>query len=160
MCCFPKASLSLLTSYLVPFETGTFVYFVTTLSSYSDGTVTEVTRHLSVAQHESIERERADTSRPKVVQRRVSFLWERQAFELHIDTEPAYGVNVLHRRSEVSISRPPSVKIVDQCWKREFVVFLLATQRGVGASTSERGLRVVATICWDVKFDSPWDMLD
>lgn len=77
---------------------------MTTLSSYSDGTVTEVTKQLSAAQHESIERERADVARPKVVQRRVSFLWERQAFELHTDLEPAYGINVLHRRSEVSVS--------------------------------------------------------
>lgn len=80
-----------------------FVYFLTTLSSYSDGTVTEVAKQLSAAQHKSIERERADTARPTVVQRRVSFLWERQAFELHTDMEPAYGVHVLHRRSEVSV---------------------------------------------------------
>lgn len=62
-----------------------------------------MTKQLSAAQHESIERERADTARPKVVQRRVCFLWERQAFELHTDLEPAYGINVLHRRSEVSV---------------------------------------------------------
>lgn len=85
---------------------------MTTLSSYSDGTVTEVTRQLSASQHESIERERADAARPKVVQRRVSFVWERQAFELHTDLEPAFGINVLHRRSEVSMGpgrshRPP-----------------------------------------------------
>lgn len=79
------------------------MHSLTTLSSYSDGTVAEVTKQLSAAQHESIERERADTARPKVVQRRVSFLWERQAFELHTDMEPAYGINVLHRRSEVSV---------------------------------------------------------
>ena len=79
------------------------MYFSTTLSSYSDGTVAEVTRQVSEAQHESIERERADPARPKVVQRRVTFLWERQAFELHTDLEPAYGINVLHRRSEVSL---------------------------------------------------------
>ena len=79
------------------------MYFLTTVSSYSDGTVAEVTKQLSAAQHESIERERADVARPKVVQRRVSFLWERQAFELHTDLEPAYGINVLHRRSEVCI---------------------------------------------------------
>ncbi|CAN0450744.1 unnamed protein product, partial [Hapterophycus canaliculatus] len=77
------------------------VHSLTTLSSYSDGTVTEVTKQLSAAQYSSIEAERADAARPKVVQRRVAFLWEGQAFELHTDLEPAYGINVLHRRSEV-----------------------------------------------------------
>eukprot|EP00903_Cladosiphon_okamuranus_P009266 g8842.t1 len=91
-----------------------FVYCVTNISSYSDGTVTEVTKHLSAAQHESIERERADKARPKVVQRRVSFLWERQAFELHTDLEPAYGINVLHRRSEGGeLSLPTFLKVED-----------------------------------------------
>eukprot|EP00752_Nemacystus_decipiens_P016388 g14650.t1 len=88
------------------------VYSLTTLSSYSDGTVTELTKQLSAAQHEAIKRERADTARPKVVQRRVSFLWERQAFELHTDLEPAHGINVLHRRSEGGeLSLPTFLKV-------------------------------------------------
>lgn len=78
-----------------------FVYGITTLSSYSDGTIAEVTRKLSPGEYDVIKRDRADAARPKVCQRRVCFLWERQAFELRTDLEPAYGVSVLYRRSEV-----------------------------------------------------------
>lgn len=110
------------------------MYFVTTLSSYSDGTVTEVSRQLSVAQHESIERERANEARPKVIQRRVSFLWERQAFELHTDIEPAYGVDVLHRRSEVSRHNAVLCKVIDDV--KTGVSCVLLAMCGVSASTS------------------------
>ncbi|CAM9140542.1 unnamed protein product, partial [Scytosiphon promiscuus] len=90
----------------------TFVHHLTTISSYSDGTVTEVTRQLSAAQHSSMELERADPARPKVVQRRITFLWEMQVFELHTDIEPAFGVNVLHRRSEGGeLSLPTFLKV-------------------------------------------------
>ncbi|CAM9595952.1 unnamed protein product [Ectocarpus sp. 13 AM-2016] len=91
-----------------------FVYSITAISTFSDGTVTEVTRQLSAAQHASIEKERADSARTKVVQRRVSFLWERQVFELHTDMEPAFGINVLHRRSEGGeLSLPTFLKVDD-----------------------------------------------
>ncbi|CAM9093817.1 unnamed protein product [Ectocarpus sp. 4 AP-2014] len=91
-----------------------FVYSITTISTFSDGTVTEVTRQLSAARHALIEKERADPARPKVVQRRVSFLWERQVFELHTDMEPAIGINVLHRRSEGGkLSLPTFLKVDD-----------------------------------------------
>lgn len=72
-----------------------------TVSGYEDGNVTEVTRPLSATQYETLQQKRADSTRPKVYQRRVAFLWERQAFELHVDVEPAYGVSVLYRQSEV-----------------------------------------------------------
>lgn len=74
---------------------------ITKISSFSDGTVSEVTKKLTAAEHERVQRERADGARPKACQRRVSFLWERQAFELHTDLGLAYGINVLHRHSEV-----------------------------------------------------------
>lgn len=86
--------------------TGLFVYGITTLSSYDDGTVADDTRRLSVEEFNKIEQERADAARPKVLQRRVAFLWERQAFELQSDLKPAYGISVLHRHSEVRFPRP------------------------------------------------------
>lgn len=79
---------------------GLFVYGITTFSSYDDGTVADDTRRLSVEEFNKIEQERADAARPKVLQRRVAFLWERQAFELQSDLKPAYGISVLHRHSE------------------------------------------------------------
>lgn len=81
--------------------TGLFVYTRVTFSTYDDGSVRELTRPLSAAQHERLKADMADPSRPRVCQRRVAFIWERQMFELHTDVEPAYGVSVLHRRSEV-----------------------------------------------------------
>lgn len=83
------------------------MYSISTFSCYDDGTVTDDTRRLSPEEFSKIERERADAARPKVLQRRVSFLWERQAFDLQTDLEPAYGASVLHRHSEVIyVSRP------------------------------------------------------
>lgn len=82
-------------------STGQFLYEITTISSYDDGTVAEVTRRISAKDYTTIQQERGDKSRCKVTQRRVSFLWERQAFELQTDVEPAYGTSVLYRRAEV-----------------------------------------------------------
>lgn len=79
-----------------------FVHSITTFSTYEDGSVSEVTRPISSAQHHKIKVDRADSTRPTVRQRRVTFLWECQMFELHTDVEPSYSVSVLHRRSEVS----------------------------------------------------------
>lgn len=87
-------------------STGLFVYCITNFSSYDDGTVAEDTRRLSAEEFNKIEQERADAARPKVLQHRVAFLWERQAFELQTDLKPAYGTSVLHRHSEVRFSRP------------------------------------------------------
>ena len=77
------------------------MYGITTFSCYDNGTVADDTRRLSPGEFYKIEQERADAARPKVLQRRVSFLWERQAFELHTDLQPAYGISVLYRHSEV-----------------------------------------------------------
>lgn len=73
-----------------------------TVSSREDGTVTEVSRPLGEADYRAIEADRADPARPRVRQRHLLFLWERQVFEIHVDVEPAYGVSVLYRHSEVS----------------------------------------------------------
>ena len=85
------------------------MYGITTLYSYDDGTVADDTRHLSEEAFNKIEREKADAARPKVLQRRVAFLWERQAFELRTDLKPANGISVLHRHSEVRFPHPGSL---------------------------------------------------
>lgn len=77
------------------------MYRKVALCGYDDGTVAEVTTNLSVGEHEHLQQDKADPTRPKVLQRRVAFLWEGQAFELHTEIEPAHGISVLHRRSEV-----------------------------------------------------------
>lgn len=82
------------------------MYEIRTVSSYDDGTVTDDTRRLSAEEFNKIEQELADGARPKVLQRRVSFLWERQAFELQTDLKPAFGISVLHRHSEVRFPCP------------------------------------------------------
>ncbi|CAM9517693.1 unnamed protein product [Sphacelaria rigidula] len=93
---------------------GLFVYTIMTFATYDDGSVCEVKRPLSAGQHERLKMDRADPSRPKVCQRRVAFIWERQMFELHTDVEPAYGVSVLHRQSEGGeLSLPPFLCVED-----------------------------------------------
>lgn len=91
--------------YLNADDTGLFLYGITTFSTYEDALVSEVTRPLSAVRYEKLIAERADSSRIRVRQRRVAFLWKSQAFELHIDVEPAFGVSVLYRRSEVRNGR-------------------------------------------------------
>ncbi|CAM9114381.1 unnamed protein product [Laminaria digitata] len=91
-----------------------FVYCIATFSSYDDGAVTEDTRRLSAEEFNNIEQERVDPARPKVLQRRVAFLWERQAFELQTDLKPAYGISVLHRHSEGGELSLPTFLSVDE----------------------------------------------
>ncbi|CAM9147294.1 unnamed protein product [Ascophyllum nodosum] len=91
---------------------GLFLFEMTTISSYDNGTVAEVTRRLSAEEYETIESQRRDQARQKVSQLRVSFLWASQAFELQTDVKPAYGTSVLYRRSEGGeLSLPPFLKV-------------------------------------------------
>lgn len=108
---YPVVLLMLARSSMHVESTDLFMYSITTFSSYEDGSVSEVTRPLSAAQHQKLKADLADPTRPTVRQRRVTFSWERQIFELHTDVEPAHGVSVLHRRSEVRINQSSNQSI-------------------------------------------------
>lgn len=78
---------------------GKFVFRLVTVTGHDDGTVSEVTRRVSADGYNRIASSSRDPSRSTVVQRRISFLYKRQAFELQTDVAPFAGVSVLYRQA-------------------------------------------------------------
>ncbi len=76
-------------------------YGVTTVQTYKSGEKVEIKRIITAREYASAQRVR-DTSRHIVVQKRISFIYNEQSFNIHVYVKPVVEACILHLQGKVS----------------------------------------------------------
>mmetsp|Transcript_28248 Transcript_28248/g.36506 ORF Transcript_28248/g.36506 Transcript_28248/m.36506 type:complete len:539 (+) Transcript_28248:79-1695(+) len=93
-------------------QNGLSVYQLTIVKRGNDGKRTEVKRMVTEREFKSLVALDADPDRLRLKQKRYSFLWKTQSFQVHVFTHPIDNIAVLHCQAETDeIVIPPFLSV-------------------------------------------------